>query len=87
MMYNGGVKEQGEGSGSNWPDSKQNHHKVAAKVSQGESNLLFSPQQLEQLARLLPSMIAQTRAKGSDTDEIDAHFSGMISCLISMWKG
>lgn len=38
----------------------------------------FTPQQIEQLRQMLPTMVA---TKGSDTDdEIDAHFSGMITC-------
>ncbi|KMT16195.1 hypothetical protein BVRB_3g053540 [Beta vulgaris subsp. vulgaris] len=48
------------------------------------SGLLFSPQQLEQLAKLMPKLQAQ-QIKGSETDEeLDTYFSGMTytsSCV------
>lgn len=40
----------------------------------------FTPQQLAQIAKLIPQLQA-SQVKGSDTeDELDCHFSGMISC-------
>lgn len=51
--------------------------------SQNTSGLLFTPQQLDQLMKLMPQL--QTgHTKDSDTDEeLDHHFSGMITCHTS----
>lgn len=51
---------------------------MIANVCWGEHGLLFTQQQMEQLAMLFPAMM---NVKGSDDNEdIDQHFSGMISC-------
>lgn len=48
-------------------------------ASTNSSGLLFTPQQLEQLAKLVPQF-QSSRVHDSETDEeIDYHFSGMLS--------
>lgn len=59
-------------------------NKMAANVTQPNlptptPGLLFTPQQLDQLAKLVPQF-QNSQVKDSDTDEeIDYHFSGMLS--------
>ncbi|XP_057247552.1 uncharacterized protein LOC104884395 [Beta vulgaris subsp. vulgaris] len=78
----GPQKEQGGVSGVKWNTTRQNASKMVANTCQGENGLLFTQQQIEQLAKLLPVMTAQMNAKGTETDdEIDQHFSSMISCF------
>lgn len=45
----------------------------------GEPGLMFTQQQMDQLANLLPAMM---NVNGSyTTEDIDQHFSGIISCF------
>lgn len=76
-------RPQMQNTGSRW--SKPNTPRLAATAQVQSTNLddtnglLFSPQQLEQLAQLMPQL-QQSCLKTSESDEeLDVHFSGMIS--------
>ncbi|XP_048490918.1 uncharacterized protein LOC104884383 [Beta vulgaris subsp. vulgaris] len=54
------------------------HTSLYAPSTSDTGGLLFSPQQLAQLAKLLPQI---TNTKHTETDdELDVHFSGMLTC-------
>lgn len=66
-------------SGSNRSQNQQSTPRMAA-AAQTVEDTGFTPQQLAQIAKLIPQL-QSTQIKGSDTeDELDTHFSGMISC-------
>lgn len=44
------------------------------------SGILFTPQQLEQLAQLMPRLQPQQNSNSSKAEDFDFHFSGMLSC-------
>lgn len=70
-------------SQSRWP-SKPHQPKMAAAVTSTSTSdspgLLFTPQQLEQLAQLVPQLQLSSSKVGDTEDEPGYHFSGMISC-------
>ncbi|KAK1386685.1 hypothetical protein POM88_014863 [Heracleum sosnowskyi] len=69
------------GQGNGWvgtSNAKPSRMAANAQV-QDITGLLFTPQQLEQLAKLMPQ-INSPQVKGSETDEeLDYHFLGMVS--------
>lgn len=70
-----------QNTGSRW--SKTNAPKLAATAQQSSSGILFSQEQLQQLAQLMPQL-QQSSIKNSESDEeLDVHFSGMISEKLS----
>lgn len=60
--------------------------KFAANVQAeaSEHSLGFTPQQLEQLAKLVPQLTMQQPKYPDTDDELDYHFSGMLSCFNAM---
>lgn len=83
QVQKGSQREQpGTSSGNKWNNNRQSYPRMAANVSQGEPGLLFTQQQLDQLVKLLPTLTTKATIRDSETDEeIDNHFSGMISCF------
>lgn len=64
-----------------WNAVKNNYPKMAASAQRNESGVLFTQQQLDQIAKMLPGLLNQQTGKTTDTDdELDVHFSSMISC-------
>lgn len=68
-------------SWSIWNKNKPgNKPKPAGNVAGSASNaVVFSPQQLEQLMQLLPSLSKQLSKASKTDDKLDSHFSGMMS--------
>lgn len=56
---------------------------AAATVSSASPGLLFTPQQLEQLAQLVPHLQNQTMKTAETEEDAPYHFSGMISTMTS----
>ncbi|KNA06657.1 hypothetical protein SOVF_178910, partial [Spinacia oleracea] len=81
-------KPTGQHSGSKWSHSKNHTVKMAAAAHglnvTDSGNVVFTPQQLENLMKLLPSASSSVQSKPSlhseTDDELDLHFSGMASC-------
>lgn len=63
-----------------WSPGNQTSLKIADVVKSGEmQNTSFSPQQLEQLMKLIPQLKAANINQSDTYDKLD-HFSGMITC-------
>lgn len=78
----GGARRFNTQNSGKW--QQQNSHqtqKFAATAQASETSQLFTPQQLEQLAKLIPQLSASSPKQSETDDEIDYHFSGMMSCL------
>lgn len=67
-------------NGGRWNKNKGNQNsKFAAHVNQQEETASLTPQQLEQLLKLLPSS-SKNKADCDTDEEIDDSFAGMIYC-------
>ncbi|XP_074347249.1 uncharacterized protein LOC141686088 [Apium graveolens] len=66
---------------------KRNNGPKFAAATQSEESSGFTQHQLEQLAKLVPQLVV-SQSRHSDTDEeIDYHFSGMLSCFSAKTNG
>lgn len=86
MMPRISQKDQGGSSGVRWTNGKGNFPKMAANVQENTTKidlgLLFSPQQIDQMIKLLPTLTGQ-QGKGSEIDdEINTQFSGTYQAIM-----
>lgn len=63
-----------------WPSGGQSNQRLAAAVKTEDLSASFTPQQLEQLTKLLNSQMQSANCCQSETDDELDHFSGMITC-------
>lgn len=66
-----------------WPQLPQSPKRAATVTSTSNSptpGLLFTPQQLEQLAQLVPQLQLNPVNSPEAGDNVEFHFPGMISC-------